>query len=59
MTRTPNNGALASLVERLVSAKRAAPAADTSALEREIEQRVYRLYALTPDEIKIVEEASK
>ena len=51
--------ALVGLVERILSAKRAAPLADTSALEREIDQRVYRLYALTPDEIKLVEEAGK
>ena len=35
--------------------KRADPAADTEALEREIDERVYRLYGLTEDEIKIVE----
>ena len=51
--------ALVGLVERILSAKRAAPLADTSALEREIDQRVYRLYALTPDEIQLVEEASR
>jgi hypothetical protein len=56
------------LVERILAAKRlpvparqtgAEPAADTSALEREIDERVYRLYALTPDEIKLVQEAAK
>ena len=31
--------------------------ADTAALEREIDERVYRLYGLTAEEIKIVEEA--
>ena len=31
------------------------PAADTSALEREIDERVYKLYGLTEEEIKIVE----
>ena len=51
--------ALVGLVERILSAKRADPSADTSALEREIDQRVYRLYALTPDEIKLVEESAK
>ncbi len=60
--------ALVGLVERILSAKRAAPSAclsrdgrqaDTSALEREIDARVYSLYALTPDELKLVEEASK
>ena len=40
----------------ILKAKRANAAADTSALEREIDERVYRLYDLTPDEIRIVEE---
>jgi len=31
----------------------------TSALEREMDQLVYALYGLTPEEIKIVEEAAK
>jgi len=51
--------ALAGLVGRILAAKRAAPAADTTALEREIDARIYRLYDLTPDEIKLVEEAGK
>jgi len=34
-------------------------AADVSAWEREIDQLVYRLYGLTPEEIKIVEEGAK
>ena len=33
--------------------------ADTSALDRERDQQVYALYGLTPEEIKIVEEATK
>ena len=54
------------LAERILSAKRlpvparqtgAAPDADTTALEREIDERVYRLYGLTADEIKLVEES--
>jgi hypothetical protein len=51
--------ALAGLVERILSAKRANPLADTSVLEREIDQRVYRLYALTSEEIQLVEEGAK
>ena len=47
------------LAERVLAAKRADPAADTSALEREIDQRVYALYGLTPDEIKIVEDSTR
>ena len=31
------------------------PTANTSALEREIDQHVYALYGLTPEEIAIVE----
>ena len=31
----------------------------TAPLEREINARVHRLYALTPEEIKLVEEAAK
>jgi hypothetical protein len=46
-------------VDRILRAKRADAAADTAALEREIDERVYRLYGLTADEIKIVEEAGK
>ncbi len=51
--------AIVKLVERILAAKRADPDADTSAWEREIDQRVYRLYGLTPDEIKLVEESEK
>lgn len=50
--------ALVGLVERILAAKRANPDADTTALEREIDERVYRLYSLTPDEIRIVEESA-
>lgn len=32
-----------------MKAKRADPDANTSAWEREIEERVYRIYGLTPD----------
>jgi predicted nucleotidyltransferase len=34
----------------------AIPDADTSAWEREIDERVDRLYSLTPEEIKIIED---
>jgi|GEM_PF-887912 len=47
------------LVERILSAKQRDAEADTSALEREIDELVYALYGLTPEEIKIVEEAKK
>jgi len=46
---------LIKLVEIILAAKREDPDADTSELEREIDQLVYQLYDLTPDEIEIVE----
>ena len=46
-------------VEKVLAAKRTNPAADTSMLEREIDQQVYALYGMTPDEIKIVETSAK
>lgn len=45
------------LVTQILTAKEADPAADTSALEAEIDQLVYQLYGLTEEEIKIVEES--
>ena len=50
--------ALVKLVDQILAAKRANPAADVSAWEREIDERVYRLYGLTPEEIKLVEEGA-
>jgi hypothetical protein len=47
------------LVDQILAAKAENPKADTSALEREIDQLVYALYELTPDEIVIVEGAGK
>ena len=47
------------LVDRILAAKARDPAADVSELEREIDQLVYALYDLTPEEIQIVEAAAK
>ena len=52
-------GRVVGLAEVILSNKASNPCADTSALEREIDQQVYALYGLTPEEIKIVEGASK
>ena len=41
----------------ILAAKAANAEADTSVLEREIDQLVYKLYDLTPEEIAIVEGA--
>ncbi|HYV29035.1 MAG TPA: TaqI-like C-terminal specificity domain-containing protein [Candidatus Eisenbacteria bacterium] len=46
------------LIDRILAAKARDAGADVSALEREIDQLVYALYGLTPEEIKIVESAS-
>jgi len=46
---------IADLVKKIISAKERDPQADTTALEREIDQLVYKLYGLTEEEIKIVE----
>jgi len=43
------------LVDRILAAKRADPAADISAWEREIDALVYQLYGLTAEEIAVVE----
>lgn len=46
---------IAKLVTKILTAKRANSKADTSKLEREIDQLVYQLYGLTDEEIGIVE----
>jgi hypothetical protein len=43
------------IVDKILSAKRKNPQADTTALEREIDQLVYELYGLTEEEIAVVE----
>ena len=42
-------------VEKILTAKKSDPNADTTALETEIDQLVYQLYELTAEEIKIIE----
>ena len=46
------------LVDQILTTKRTDPAADVSALEREIDQLVYQLYNLTAEEIAVVEEST-
>ena len=45
--------------DRILAAKQRDAKADVSALERELDELVYALYGLTPEEIKIVEGAGK
>lgn len=47
------------LVDRIHTVKQRDAEADVSALEREIDELVYALYGLTPDEINLVEEATR
>lgn len=46
-------------VDRILSAKKRDADADTTALEQEMDHLVYKLYDLTPDEIKLVEEGAR
>ncbi len=50
---------LVTLVARILAAKARDTGADVNTLEREIDQLVYTLYGLTPEEIQIVESATK
>ena len=47
------------LVNRILAAKQRDAGADVSALKREIDELVYGLYGLTPEEIQVVEGAGK
>ena len=42
------------LVDQILAAKKANPQANTTELERQIDEIVYKLYNLTPDEIAII-----
>ena len=55
----PEHDALVALVDRILAAKRTDGAADMAWLERESDERFYRLYGMTEEEIQIVEEAGK
>ena len=46
------------LVDRILDEKRANPYADTTSLEKEIDQKVYELYGLTPEEIAVIEQGN-
>ncbi|MFC1453346.1 Eco57I restriction-modification methylase domain-containing protein [Verrucomicrobiota bacterium] len=50
---------LAKLSRQITAAKEKDQSADTSALEQEINERVYKLYGLTAEEIKTVQGASQ
>jgi len=60
---TPSNQEIVAQIESrvndIIEAKKKDKNADTTAWEREIDQLVYKLYGLTPDEIMIIEENSQ
>lgn len=47
------------LVDQILTAKKKKPNTDTSVLEQQIDEMVYKLYGLTPEEIAIVEGRNK
>jgi hypothetical protein len=53
---TDFNPLVVACFDQILSLKKDNPAADTSALEREIDVMVYALYGLSEEEIAIVEE---
>ncbi len=58
--RVPENQtAIVSLVDEVLATKRSNPDTETLRLEREIDDLVYKLYALTTDEVHLVEQSSK
>ncbi|MBK8478566.1 MAG: hypothetical protein IPL39_20460 [Opitutaceae bacterium] len=56
---TPHEESLIASVKRILAAKQANPSSDTSAMERVIDQQVYTLYGLTPEDVAIVEGTAK
>jgi hypothetical protein len=52
-------GVLEDLVRQILALKKQTPSADTTTLENKIDQLVYALYDLTPEEIAIVEGKSE
>jgi adenine-specific DNA-methyltransferase len=53
-----DRASLGEMVNKILAAKRQDSRSDVSDLEREIDERVYRLYGLSKDEIKLVEEST-
>ena len=48
-----------SLVDKILDAKKSDKDADTVPLEHQIDDLVYKLYDLIPEEIKIIEESTR
>ena len=57
LARNEQKCVIEKIVNQILTSKKTAPQADTTALEAEIDQLVYELYGLTDEEIAIVEES--
>lgn len=57
--RTERSDEIAKLVTEILTAKKHGPRADTTALEKQIDRLVYKLYDLTPEEIRLVEDRAQ
>lgn len=55
---TKQRSAIEQLVERIMAAKQKNSVADVAAQEQEIDELVYKLYNLTPEEIRIIEDSA-
>lgn len=55
LPKAKTNQEIITLVEKILSSKQNSPDADTSAIEREIDHKVYELYGLTDEEIRVIE----
>jgi hypothetical protein len=56
---TKNTQPIISIVDKILTAKKIDPNADTTKLESKIDRLVYKLYNLTENEIKIIEEQNR
>jgi hypothetical protein len=52
---TTNKKEIETLVDKIIAVKAADPQADTTRLERQVDNLVYRLYSLTYEEVKVIE----
>ena len=59
IAKTSKQTPLIEIVDRIIAVKHLNKAAGTTTLELELDQQVYALYGLTPEEIAIVEGAAK
>ena len=55
--KAKNQKEFIAIVDQILTLKKENPQADTSDLENEIDELVYQLYELTPEEIKIVQQS--